>query len=109
MEGTFDTTIIKDNCLKKIIDQLKQPEKLARSKAVSTTITLKEHVKECRTQKESTASAESTLGFVDNITATYHTKLTKVDRLLRQIPYKFGFSLQEYRKIVEYQMQKAGS
>ena len=92
LEGTFDTSAVKDKYLRLLLDQIRTPMSIKAAGVISTTITLDEHIREWRRQKEKTVSASDTLDFRHHITATFHHQLAKMDRLLRQIPYMFGFA-----------------
>ena len=110
LQGTFNTNHIQDKYLKLLIDQLRSPSKIQSIDTINRNITLDEHIREWRSQTETTASANDTLGFRHHIAATFHTELAKVDLLLRHIPYTRGFAPEEYKKIVDYQiLKKAGT
>ena len=86
LEGTFDTSIVKDKYLRLLLDQIRTPMSIKAAGVISTTITLDKHICEWRRQKEKTVSASDTLDFRHHITATFHHQLAKIDRLLRPIP-----------------------
>ena len=109
LKGTFDTSSVQDKHLRLLMDHLRKPNSIIEAGEIPTTITLDEHIKEWRRQKEKTVSVSDTMDFWHHITATFNHHLAEMDRLLHQIPYKIGFSPLEYRNIVDYQiLKKAG-
>ena len=104
--GTFDVNVISNKYLRKLLKYLCLPRKLIESGLLSDVLTLDEHIKGWRKQKKKTASVSSQLTFSDNIAATYHEGLAKVDLLIRQIPYRVGFPPEYGSTIEDFQILK---
>ena len=48
LEGTFDTSAVKDKYLRLLLDQIRTPTRIKEAGEISTTITLNEHIQEWR-------------------------------------------------------------
>jgi hypothetical protein len=106
LDGTFDTPPTCDPYLKLLIPNMRMPNCVKRLDPISTEISTETHVSGWRRQKERTALTRSDLSFSDHIAATFHSGMTEIDRLFRQIPYKLGFSPQRYRRITDFEIPK---
>jgi hypothetical protein len=85
------------------------PEAVQRAGTIFTEISLQDHIRGWRRQKERTGSVRTAPGLSDHIVATYHKGMAKFDRLLRQIPYAAGFLPAAYQKISDFAiLKKAG-
>ena len=88
LQGTFDVEgKVPDSYLRTLLNYMKMPTEVLQKGMLEDLLTLSEHIKGWRKQKERTLSVELQLSFTDNIAATYHDQMVDVDRLIRQIPY----------------------
>jgi hypothetical protein len=109
LDGSFRIPADCNPYLHKFLEAVRQPEAIRRVGPISTVITLKDHIKGWRRQKEHTASVRSELGFADHIEATHHKGMAETERMFRQIPYSVGFSPTAYQKITDFAiLKKAG-
>jgi hypothetical protein len=109
LNGTFDLPSDCDPYLRQFLEAARMPDVIRNVGPISTAITIQDHIKGWRRQKERTASVKSELGFADHIAATYHSGMAEIDRLFRQIPYTVGFSPTSYQKITDFAiLKKAG-
>ena len=98
--GRFECKWIQNKYLRKLVEAPRIPEAVLKNGLLPVNLSLEEHIKGWRRVRKSTAAVEAQLGITDHIAATYHEGLAQLDRLMRLIPYKVGFS-PEYAKIIE--------
>jgi hypothetical protein len=106
LDGTFNTPPMCDPYLKLLVHNMRMPNCVKCLDPISTEILSETHVSGWRRQNERTASTRSDLSFSDHIAATFHSGMTEIDRLFRQIPCKFGFSPRRYRHITDFEIPK---
>ena len=98
-----------DPYARELLEAMRMPTIVRQEGPVHTDIHIDEHTKGWRKQKESTSSEPSGLTFSHFKAALEDEALTKVDLLIRQLPYRHGFSPESWRNITDVQiLKKAG-
>jgi hypothetical protein len=109
LNGTLPIPLNCDPYLRKLLYAVRMPDIIRAAGPISTSITIEDHIKGWRRQKERIASVRSELGFADHIVATHHPGMAEIDRLFCQIPYATGFSPESYQAITDFAiLKKAG-
>ena len=110
LQGTFQPPENVDLYTKKMLQELRMPEKIRDLPTTSSTISTKEHIQSWNKQKESTASdAKSGVSFSHYIAGTQHPAIAEFDALNRSLPYQFGFSPKSWQTISDVEiLKKAG-
>jgi hypothetical protein len=107
LDGTFEIPPATDPYLvARLLNALRMPDSVRQAGTIPTTITIADHIRGWRQQKERTGSVRTDLRFSDHIAATFHKGMAEIDRLLRQIPYSVGFSPKAYYKVSDFAIIK---
>ena len=87
------------------IRHLQQPDHVQTNKTLKT-FDIKDHVKGWSRAKSKTASEPHGLSFAHYKSASKSQDMAAFDFLLREIPFRIGFSPSEWRKITNLQIYK---
>jgi hypothetical protein len=106
LAGTFVAPPGCNPYLKELIKEMRMEEKTRKAGPIPAMISLEEHQRGWKKQKKKTASVSSGLAFSDHKAACYDGEMSKIDRLMREIPYTQGFSPALYQIITDYKILK---
>ena len=106
LNGTADLSNVNNKYMKLVLEFMRRPNVIRDYGMLSGTISIEEHIKGWKKQKRKTSSERSTLEFNDMKAAALGTKMATIDRDLRQIPYKHGFSPNNHRLFTDFQILK---
>jgi hypothetical protein len=109
LDGTYEPSPDTDLYAVEILESLRMPQ-IVRSKGpVTTDLSLAEHQQGWKRQKEATVSEPTGLPFSHYKAAAQDVTLSEVDRLLRNVPYREGFSPKSWQSITDVEiLKKAG-
>ena len=106
LSGTANLSVIKDNYLRLVLEFIRCPRIIQEQGQLTGDISVEEHIKGWKKQKRKTSSERSTLEFNDMKAAALGTKLAMIDRNLRQLPYRHGFSPVNHKTFTDFQILK---
>ena len=109
MEGSYTPDPTLDKYTKELLAELRIPKAVREKGQISMDLTVEEHKKGWRSQKERTASETDGLSFSHYIAACEDDTLAEVNSTLRIIPYVNGFSPEPWQMITDAMiLKKAG-
>ena len=106
LNGTADLATMNNKYMKLVLEFMRRPNVIRDCGMLSGTISIEEHIKGWKRQKRKTSSERSTLEFNDMKAAALGTKMATIDRDLRQIPYRHGFSPINHQIFTDFQILK---
>ena len=106
LKGTADLAVINNRYMKLVLEFMRQPKIIKDQGILTGDISIEEHIKGWKRQKRKTSSERSALEFNDMKAAALGTKMATIDRDLRQIPYKHGFSPINHQMFTDFQILK---
>jgi hypothetical protein len=106
LAGTYIIPADVDGSTRKFIVALRMPEAIRQLGLVSTAISLEDHKRGWRRQKEGKASEPSGLSFAHYKTALYDEGLCDLDLALRSMPIQVGFIPDLWKIITDVEILK---
>ena len=106
LNGTADLMRINDKHLRTVLEFMRRPNVIWERGMLSGEISIEEHISGWKKQKRKTSSERSTLEFNDMKAAALGRKMATIDRNLRQLPYRHGFSPANHSTFTDFQILK---
>jgi hypothetical protein len=109
LDGTYEPPPDTDPYAVELLASLRTPQIVLSKGPVTTDLTLVEHKQGWKRQKEATASEPTGLPVSHYKAAAQDVTLSEVDSLLRNVPYREGFSPRSWQFITDVKiLKKAG-
>ena len=106
LNGTYTPPTGTDQYMSEFIEELCMPNSVRTKGPIPTSLSPKEHCQGWKRQKERTAAESSGLSFSHHKAASENPTLAEMDRILRELPYKHGFSPEMWQSITDFEILK---
>ena len=106
LSGTFEFPVEIDRYAKELLEELRTPSIVLAKGPVTLELTLPEHVLGWKRQKEATASEPTGLAFSHYKASAQDPMLAEIDRFMRNLPYREGFSPDAWQFITDVEILK---
>jgi hypothetical protein len=106
LNGTYVPPPDTDQYMREFIEEMRMPNSVRKKGPISTSIPAEEHRQGWKKQKERTAAESTGLSFSHHKAASESPTLAEMDRILRELPYKHGFSPELWQSITDFEILK---
>ena len=106
LNGTYAPPIGTDQYMREFLDELRMPNSILIKGPISTSLTPEEHQRGWKRQKERTTAESKGSSFSHHKAASESPTLAEMDRILRELPYKHGFSPDMWQSITDFEILK---